>query len=165
VSKGEQRLAGVEIRFVRPSDWGSWLALWQGYLHFYREDLSEDVSRHTFERLCDQREQMFGLVAVAEDELVGIANALVHPTTWSGRGYCYLEDLFVCTTARGSGAGRALIEAVTAEARRRGVVKVYWHTQEFNGPARSLYDLLAKRVSFVVYERELGDLEITEESS
>jgi len=42
-----------------------------------------------------------------------------------------------------------------ADARRRGAVKVYWHTQEFNGPARSLYDLLAKRVSFVVYERDL----------
>lgn len=130
--------------------------LWRGYLDFYRQELAEDVSRRTFERLRDQCDGLFGLVAETDEgELVGIANALVHPTTWSEAGYCYLEDLFVTPGARGSGRGRALIEAVLSEARRRGVVKVYWHTQEFNGPARSLYDLLAKRVSFVVYEHEL----------
>ncbi|MGB7050394.1 MAG: GNAT family N-acetyltransferase [Acidimicrobiales bacterium] len=144
------------IRFVKNEDWGPWKVLWQGYLDFYREELPEDVSRRTFERLRDQRDGLFGLVAETDEgELVGIANALVHPTTWSEAGYCYLEDLFVTPQARGSGRGQALIEAVLSEARRRGVVKVYWHTQEFNGPARSLYDLLAKRVSFVVYEHAL----------
>lgn len=144
------------IRYVSREDWNGWRILWEGYLRFYREELAEEVSRHTFERLCDQRDNMFGLVAETDDgELVGIANALVHPTTWSRAGYCYLEDLFVARESRGSGSGRALVEAVVAEARRRGAVKVYWHTQEFNGPARSLYDLLAKRVSFVVYERDL----------
>lgn len=144
------------IRFVKNEDWGPWKVLWQGYLDFYREELPEDVSRRTFERLRDQRDGLFGLVAETDDgELVGIANGLVHPTTWSEAGYCYLEDLFVAPRTRGSGTGQALIEAVFSEARRRGVVKVYWHTQEFNGPARSLYDLLAKRVSFVVYEHTL----------
>jgi GNAT superfamily N-acetyltransferase len=144
------------IRFVKNEDWSPWKVLWQDYLDFYREELPEDVSRGTFERLRDQRDGLFGLVAQTDEgELVGIANALVHPTTWSEAGYCYLEDLFVTPGGRGSGRGQALIEAVFSEARRRGVVKVYWHTQEFNGPARSLYDLLAKRVSFVVYEHAL----------
>lgn len=144
------------IRFVKNEDWSLWKVLWQGYLDFYREELPEEVSRRTFERLRDQRDGLFGLVAETDEgELVGIANALVHPTTWSEAGYCYLEDLFVTPGARGSGRGQALIEAVFSEARRRGVAKVYWHTQEFNGPARSLYDLLAKRVSFVVYEYAL----------
>lgn len=144
------------IRFVKHEDWNRWEGLWQGYLDFYRHELAEEVSRHTFERLCDQRDGLFGLVAAtAEGELSGIANALMHPTTWSEAGFCYLEDLFVAPGARGSGRGQALIEAVFSEARRRGAVKVYWHTQEFNGPARSLYDLVAQRVSFVVYEHEL----------
>ena len=144
------------IRFVKHEDWSRWKVLWQGYLRFYRHELAEGVSRRTFERLCDQRDGLFGFVAETDDgELVGIVNALVHPTTWSDSGYCYLEDLFVASEARGSGQGQALIEAVISEARQRGAVKVYWHTQEFNGRARSLYDLLAKRVSFVVYEHEL----------
>lgn len=130
--------------------------LWEGYLRFYREELAEDVCRSTFDRLCDQRDGLFGFVAESGDgELVGIAHALVHPTTWGEAGYCYLEDLFVSRASRGTGTGQALIEAVIAEASQRAAVKVYWHTQEFNGPARSLYDLLAQRVSFVVYERAL----------
>jgi hypothetical protein len=34
-----------------------------------------------------------------------------------------------------------------------GAAKVYWLTQEYNAPARSLYDTLGHRTSFVVYER------------
>jgi GNAT superfamily N-acetyltransferase len=144
------------IRPVSREDWTGWKLLWDGYLHFYREELSEDVSRYTFERLLEQRDGMFGFVGEGDDGvLVGMASALVHPSTWSAACYCYLEDLFVAPGSRGSETGRDLIEAVVTEARQRGAVKVYWHTQEYNGPARSLYDLLAKRVSFVVYERDL----------
>ncbi|HEU0317849.1 MAG TPA: GNAT family N-acetyltransferase, partial [Solirubrobacteraceae bacterium] len=67
--------------------------------------------------------------------------------------YCYLEDLFVARAARGGGAGRALIEAVYAAADARGADRVYWHTQEFNAPARSLYDTVGRRTSFIVYTR------------
>ena len=147
----------VVIRPVVAADWSGWRELWEGYLRFYREDLDEDVSVFTFERLCEQRDGMFGLVAEGDDgRLAGIANNLLHPSTWSKTSYCYLEDLFVAPSARGTGAGQALIEAVAAEAARRGADKLYWHTQEYNGPARSLYDLVAKRVSQVVYERELA---------
>ena len=31
--------------------------------------------------------------------------------------------------------------------------RVYWHTQEYNAPARSLYDQVGRRTSFVMYER------------
>jgi GNAT superfamily N-acetyltransferase len=153
----------TNVRQLVPGDFDRWLPLWEGYLHFYREDLPEEVTRATFERLCEGS-AMFGLVAEAGAEaeagagagLDGIVHALLHPSTWSQAPVCYLEDLFVAPAARGSGAARALIEAVADEATRRGAVKVYWHTQEFNAPARSLYDVLATRVSFVVYERNLA---------
>ena len=56
-------------------------------------------------------------------------------------------------TRRGTGHGPALIEAVYARADALGADRVYWHTQEYNGAARSLYDQVAHRTSFVVYER------------
>jgi hypothetical protein len=34
---------------------------------------------------------------------------------------------------------------------------VYWHTQQFNAPGRSLYDAVAHNTSFIVYEHELGE--------
>ena len=60
-------------------------------------------------------------------------------------------------TARGGGWGRALIEAVYAEAEAAGSSEVYWHTQQFNAPGRSLYDTVAHNTSFVVYEHRLGE--------
>jgi len=42
---------------------------------------------------------------------------------------------------------------VAQAAKAQGADRLYWHTQEFNGAARSLYDTLAARTSFIVYQR------------
>lgn len=133
-------------------DWSEWKPLWDGYLHFYRKELTAATSRATFARLCQRADGMFGLVATSGGTLTGFAHCLLHPSTWSTEGYCYLEDLFVAPAARGGGVGRELIEAVVVEGRRRRVDRIYWHTQEFNAPARSLYDQLAHRTSLIVYQ-------------
>jgi GNAT superfamily N-acetyltransferase len=147
--------AAWSIRPVAQDDFESWLSLWNDYLHFYRAKVPESVSRLTFERVCASDHDIFGLVAESRRELLGFAHGLLHPSTWSAAPSCYLEDLFVAPAARGRGTARALIEAAANEATRRHAAKIYWHTQEFNGPARSLYDQLASRISFVVYERQL----------
>ena len=51
------------------------------------------------------------------------------------------------------GAGRALIEAVYAEADARQCTRTYWVTQEFNTTARALYDRVATKLPFVQYRR------------
>lgn len=144
------------IRHLKAEDWDDWQELWQGYLRFYRKELPADVTRATFERLSAGADRMFGFVAERPGGgLCGFSNAVVHPSTWTSATYCYLEDLFVEPASRGTGTARMLVEAVAEEARSRGAVKVYWHTQEFNGRARSLYEQVARNVSFVVYEMEL----------
>jgi GNAT superfamily N-acetyltransferase len=94
-----------------------------------------------------------GLVAVAGEQLVGLAHLVLHDTTWATRPTCYLEDLFVGRGTRGTGVARQLIEAVYSFADRNDASGVYWLTQEYNSPARSLYDTVAHRSSFVVYQR------------
>jgi GNAT superfamily N-acetyltransferase len=142
------------IRPLAAADFAPWEQLWLAYLRFYRADVSNDVTAATFRRLCDQTDGMIGLVAVDEQgALVGLAHLVFHPSTWSADPYCYLEDLFVAPAARGTGTAAQLLEAVFAEAHRRGAARTYWETQEFNAPARSLYDKVAHRTSFVVYER------------
>ena len=83
--------------------------------------------------------------------MVGFVNCVLHPSTWGAADTCYLEDLFVSPAVRGSGAGRALIEAVVERARSRGLEKVYWHTRRDNARARALYDSLAEVDDFVRY--------------
>jgi GNAT superfamily N-acetyltransferase len=142
------------IRPLAAADFALWERLWLAYLRFYRAEVSDEVTALAFRRLCDQTDGMIGLVATDEQgELVGLAHLVFHPSTWSADPYCYLEDLFVHPAARGTGTARQLLEAAFAEARRRGAARTYWETQEFNAPARSLYDQVAHRTSFVIYER------------
>jgi len=142
------------IRPVVAADFAPWEHLWRAYLRFYRAEVSDEVTATTFRRLCAQSDGMIGLVAADEQgSLTGLAHLVFHPSTWSADAYCYLEDLFVTPAARGGGTARQLLDAVFAEAQRRGAARTYWETQEFNGPARSLYDQVAHRTSFVVYER------------
>jgi GNAT superfamily N-acetyltransferase len=46
-----------------------------------------------------------------------------------------------------------LFEQAYQLADEKGSDRVYWTTQEYNAPARSLYDKIGRRTSFVVYER------------
>jgi GNAT superfamily N-acetyltransferase len=141
------------VRPLEPRDFDAWLALWDGYNSFYRNEVTAEVTENTFRRLHENTHGFFGLVAEQDGGLVGLAHAIFHPSTWTTQGYCYLEDLFVARAHRGSGVARALIEGVYGEADRRGADGVYWHTQSYNAPARSLYDRVAQPTSFVVYER------------
>ena len=106
--------------------------------------------------ICEQAgaDGMTGLVAVdGADVPVGLANLVFHRSTWSPTWYCYLEDLYVDPGVRGSGVGRALIEAAYAEADRRGASRTYWATQEHNATARKLYDDIGVLTEFVQYRR------------
>jgi GNAT superfamily N-acetyltransferase len=148
--------ARTEVRRLRRDDLDAWKPLWKGYTAFYRAELDDEVSAETFRRLCEEDGDLIGLVAVDDGTPVGIAHLVMHESTWSTSPSCYLNDLYVDPSSRGGVVARALFDAIYATARDRGADRVYWHTQQFNGRARSLYDTVGKLTSFVVYEEELG---------
>jgi ribosomal protein S18 acetylase RimI-like enzyme len=61
-----------------------------------------------------------------------------HPV-WTNTDDAHLEDLFVDETARGSGLGRALVEAALERARMRGCARIELDANEANEPALRLY--------------------------
>jgi GNAT superfamily N-acetyltransferase len=144
------------VRPVEPPDFDRWLPLWNGYNRFYDlPSLPADVTRATWARFSDPAVPMHALVAEDGDHLVGLAHYLYHGSTWSIEPVCYLRDLFTAERARSRGVGRALIQSVYDRARADGAARVYWQTHETNGVARALYDRLAQRSGFIVYEKEL----------
>jgi GNAT superfamily N-acetyltransferase len=151
--------AVVSIRFVTREDYAEWLPVWEGYNRFYgRFDgtaLPEEITRTTWSRFFDAYEPVWAMVAVADGKLVGLVHYMFHRSTITIEPTCYLQDLFTAEATRGKGVGRALIEAVYAQARLAGVVNVYWRTHASNATARRLYDTVAEDSGFVVYKKRL----------
>ena len=144
----------VSIRPVCAEDHADWRRLWTGYLEFYETSVTEEVYAETFRRLLDDDPHEFhGLVAVREGRLIGLTHYLFHRHCWKIENVVYLQDLYVSEEARGTGAGRALIEAVYAAADAAGCPSVYWLTQDFNATARQLYDRIANVTPFIRYNR------------
>lgn len=144
----------VEIRSLRAEDETAWRRLWKDYLAFYETELPEEIYATTFARLTGNEAGDYrGLLAVVDGRPAGLAHYLFHRSCWHIDNICYLQDLYADPEIRGSGVGRALIEAVYERARAEGSKEVYWMTQEFNATARRLYDRIAEKTPFIIYQK------------
>ena len=60
-------------------------------------------------------------------------------STW--KGPCvFLEDIVVSQSLRGKGTGKLLFEAVLAEAKKRGALRMEWQVLDWNEPAIRFYE-------------------------
>jgi GNAT superfamily N-acetyltransferase len=143
----------VEIHAVDRNDFDIWLPLWKGYQRFYEVEIPFSVTQQAWARFLDPMEPMHAALAVSGGQASGLVHWIYHRSTWRTEDYCYLQDLFVAADARGGGVGRALIEHVYADAKRRGAPRVYWTTHESNHDAMQLYDRIADRPGFVQYRK------------
>jgi GNAT superfamily N-acetyltransferase len=148
----------IVITPLAAADRERWGELWRGYLDFYQTRLPGEIYDDTWRRLLAAEGPIRGLGARLGSKtapLVGIAHYLFHAHAWTLREVCYLQDLCVDASARRSGAGGKLIEAVAAVARQRGCLRLYWTTKEDNATARSLYNRIARFNGFIRYDYTL----------
>ena len=106
-------VSALGIRYLEASDEPDWRRLWTLYLEFYETSVTETVYQTTFARLLSGGPHEFrGLIALRGRRPVGIAHYFFHRHCWRVENVCYLQDLYVDAAERGTGVGRALIEAV-----------------------------------------------------
>jgi GNAT superfamily N-acetyltransferase len=129
-----------QVRALLASDRSAWNPLWQGYLKFYKTELSDEQSDLTWQRLLDPNFNLHCLVAEVDGVVQGITHYSFQNSTWAPKNYCYLEDLFVEPSLRGGGIGRLLIDGVKSIAITAGSSRLYWNTDATNETARKLYD-------------------------
>ena len=147
--------AAALIRPLDASDEAEWRRLWTAYLDFYGTSVSEEVYATSFARmLSGEADEFRGLIAEVDGRPVGLAHYLFHRHGWRIENVCYLQDLYTDPAVRGTGVGRALIEAVYAAADAEGCPNVYWTTQAFNRTARQLYDRIGEETPFIKYQRK-----------
>ncbi len=147
------------IRSVREDDLPAWQVLWDGYNAFYGRKgdtrLPADVTRMTWARFFDAYEPVHSLIAERAGTVLGFGHYIFHRSTTSIGPVCYLQDLFTAESARGMGAGRAIITGIYDRAKAAGSSRVYWLTHETNTTAMKLYDQVADKPGFVMYRHLL----------
>ena len=79
---------------------------------------------------------------IGGDPPVGVCQLRYRYALWTESEDCALEDIFVEASARGSGVGRALVEAAFERARERGCRRMELDVNEANVAALSLYESL-----------------------
>lgn len=140
------------IRDTTSADEERWRQLWDGYCTFYETDMPAEVTDATWRRILDPENRTFdGLVAELDGRVVGIANYVLHPYTWSTGEQCYLNDLFVDPEVRGGGVGEHLIRFLQRRGAEQGWTRIHWLTHESNARARRLYDRFAPPSGLIQY--------------
>ena len=105
------------------------------------EKMSDQVvaTVETLEEFVFDRNAAQVFLAEYEGEPVGFALFFENFSTFIGRTGLYLEDLFVDPDKRGLGIGKALFQAVAAEAERRGCQRMEWTCLDWNTPSINFY--------------------------
>lgn len=84
----------------------------------------------------------FGLIAETDGAPLGFAIYFFNFSTWTGRHGVYLEDLYVRESARGLGAGAALLARLARIAIDAGCARLEWSVLDWNAPAIAFYESL-----------------------
>jgi len=149
----------VTTRPAEVRDLDAVATLFDAYRQFYEMPADPALARRYLDERFHRNESTILVAENAGGELVGFTQ--LYPTFCSvlaDRTFV-LYDLFVSPAARGTGAGRALMEAAESYARANGAARLMLQTARTNAIGQSLYESCGwKRDDlFYVYEKGLRD--------
>jgi GNAT superfamily N-acetyltransferase len=151
------RKMSIEIRPVTKEGFAELEPMLAAYQTFYEvEDIDPDRNREFFGRFIGPNEEGWLLGAYDGGALVGFGCFYRHKSSLTATDIVLMNDLFVDETARGKGAGRALIEAGRDLAKQWGASHLTWSTAPDNRTAQALYDSTgAGKSTWLEYELEI----------
>ena len=129
----------VSTRLASRGDLDAIAALFDGYRQFYGKPSDLDGARSFLGARLNAGDSAI-LVAEQDGEIVGFTQLYPSFTSVGMAPILILNDLFVASEHRGSGAAQALLSAATEHARKVGAVRLALSTQKDNLTARRLYE-------------------------
>jgi ribosomal protein S18 acetylase RimI-like enzyme len=134
-----------------------WRQLWRMNVG---DALATAVIDHTEKMILDDHTNLFGLLAVSnDDEVIGLLHGVVHPVAGSINPVCYMQDLFVHPAHRRQGIAKKLLDVLATKGRAAHWDRIYWLTDRQNNEAQALYKNAAITLDFSFHILPIGMLD------
>lgn len=129
----------MTVRPAEPADVPVILALVHALAVYEKEPDAVEATEDDLHRALFVDGTASAHVALIDGQVVGFALWFVTFSTWTGKPGLWLEDLFVQPEARGTGLGRALLQALARVCVERGYGRFEWWVLDWNAPAIGFY--------------------------
>lgn len=148
---------GYVIRPVVESDRGSdkegWQSLYQAYADFYQVEMNDAILQQVWKWIFDPEEPFYALLAEDQNgQALGLMHFRAMASPLRGCKVGFLDDLFIASQARNSGLADQMFAALSQQAQGFGWPLVRWITAENNYRARAVYDRLANKTQWQMYQ-------------
>jgi ribosomal protein S18 acetylase RimI-like enzyme len=130
----------VKTRPAESRDLDAVATLFDAYRQFYEKPADLALARRYLTERIQRRESVIFVAENASGEIVGFTQLYPAFCSVLADRTFVLYDLFVTPAARGTGAGRALMEAAEAHARETGAARLQLETAKTNKIGQSLYE-------------------------
>jgi ribosomal protein S18 acetylase RimI-like enzyme len=152
-------MTNVTTRPAESRDLEAVAALFDAYRQFYEMPADLALARRYLDERFQRRESVLFVAENADGDIVGFTQLYPAFCSVLADRTFVLYDLFVTPAARGTGAGRALMESAESYARAHGAARLQLQTAKTNKIGQSLYESCGwKRDDlFYVYEKGLRD--------
>jgi ribosomal protein S18 acetylase RimI-like enzyme len=149
----------VKTRLAEARDLEAVAALFDAYRQFYEKPADPMLARRYLNDRFQRAESVIIVAEGAGGAIVGFTQLYPAFCSVIADRTFVLYDLFVTPAARGTGAGRALMEAAEAHARRMGAARLELQTAKTNVIGQSLYESCGweRDELFYVYSKSLRD--------
>jgi len=149
----------IKVRQAVPEDAHEIYEMICALAEYEQEENSVKVSAENLREQMQLPERPFEcLLAIQNGIACGFALYFYAYSTWEGSRSLYLEDLFVYPTARGTGAGAALMAELATIAQEQQCRRFEWSVLDWNSTAINFYEKLgAEPVSGWTRYRMDGD--------
>ncbi len=150
-------MANVKTRLAEVRDLDAVAALFDAYRQFYEMPADLALARRYLDERFQRRESVVLVAEDAQGALVGFTQLYPAFCSVAADRTLVLYDLLVTPVVRGTGAGRALMEAAEAHARAAGAARLELQTAKTNTIGQTLYESCGwKRDDvFYTYSRSL----------
>ncbi len=146
----------IEVVEMRQIGFEKWADLYKAYAEFYQVSLSRQQLQTAWTWLDGHETELRGIAALSEGEPKGIVHYRRFLRPLAGEIGIFLDDIFVCPSARRLGVGKALLARLEDIAKIQDCTMIRWMTAEHNHGARNFYDQFGKKTSWITYDHKMS---------